>query len=545
MTARNLEPGQYQIGDFVFGQGTLFNVEGFDIGAYDVNVQDFQLPGSDELRFGSDTLKPMPIQITINARKNFVLSNIAGLIGSPSAETLNFENDRRPGQLAKEWRADDIRGKWGELKPLRICREVDGRTVLVYGRPGKLAVPPLGHKGQNQKIIAEYRRSDTLCYSDFEWYVNLPQSEVLTLVKSEDFDMGNAPSWLRFLIFGPMKHPIIQLGDLIIELDIELAAGEVVELSSYPWQRRCIRINDGISLNARLLRPYLDKLSFDTNSGCEISWTATDLALENSEVFSTDNGTWTENVWPATLFESIEYSGPGAGTMTVKQLPLSPSKAISWADSGSDWRWATTLLKQQSLTPYQHIETLIARPAENNLTIDDPVNRIIGRSNNDKSEYLYWDITFNYAWFGYHKDGTDHVLSKRYSIDRLLQELKSLVDNAFELDFSNALRPSDNWWYGADFGSGTGYFGSDLYINGYRIASYKGGADLPITFGGTRYGLGMKATNRALGQATPGPVKKMKMWDNPPENWNPKEWDSTYELSGRIVMLWRDAWQTI
>ena len=168
--SRNLEPGQYQIGDFIFGYHTLFKVESFDIGAYDVNVQDFQVPSADELRFGRDTLKPMPIQITINALRNKVLPNVAGLGAGfqAKADQLNFEHDRKVGQFGKEWRADEVRGKWGELKPLRICRE-DGRTVMVYGRPGKLAVPPLGPKGVNQKIVAEYRRSDTLCFSETEW----------------------------------------------------------------------------------------------------------------------------------------------------------------------------------------------------------------------------------------------------------------------------------------------------------------------------------------------------------------------------------------
>ena len=97
---RNLEPGQYQIGDFVFGFGTLFNVEDFDIGGYEVNNQDFQVTASDEIRFGKDSFKPLPIQLIVNARENRLLPNIAAL--TSETREFHFENDRTAGSFVKK-----------------------------------------------------------------------------------------------------------------------------------------------------------------------------------------------------------------------------------------------------------------------------------------------------------------------------------------------------------------------------------------------------------------------------------------------------------
>lgn len=527
MTARNLEPGQYQIGDFVFGEGTLFNVEGFDIGAYDVNVQDFQLPGEDEMRFGSDTLKPMPIQITINARKNFVLPNIAGLTQSQLAGELNFDNDPRPGQFAKEWRADDIRGKWGELKPLLICREVDGRVVRVYGRPGKLAVPPFGRKAQNQKIIAEYRRSDTLCYSDFEWYAQVRPGEEVIITRAEDFDMGNAPSWLRFLIIGPMKHPIIQLGSAIIELDIELALGEVVEVSSYPWQRRVIRVNDNISLNARLLRPYLNKLKFDADSGISLSWTATDVNVITSDV---QIGAYSDGPLP-----SSEWLTFGDGDVKVVDGEL------KWIDHGNSVQTFTAIKKEPTSMNYQYVEMELSSPMESSLIEEECSNRIIGQSNDDGTEYTYWDITYTQVWYGYHKDGVDHPITKPKLLNKLLTVLRNIWGDLSQFDFSDIFEPQDNWVYGAEFGSGAGELGSTLRINGVIVDTYDG-VGSPVNFVDNQHlytGIGMRATQRLLGQSTPGPIARMVIRDNQPPGM------ATAINNSMIYILWRDAWQTI
>ena len=69
----NLIPGQYQIDNYVIGKGTNVIVEQFDAKPYDVNAQDYQLPRSDEIRFGFDQLKPTTVEIQMQVIYNRLL----------------------------------------------------------------------------------------------------------------------------------------------------------------------------------------------------------------------------------------------------------------------------------------------------------------------------------------------------------------------------------------------------------------------------------------------------------------------------------------
>ena len=151
----NLTPGQYQIGSFVFGSDTMFTVEKIELGGYDVNAQDFQVSSSDEIRFGVDSFKPLPIQIIINAFENRVLGNVVALAGSSGSIPVSPE----VGNFIQEWRDDGARTVWGATKPLYYCRE-DGTTVAINGRPGKLAVSNKDPNKAYRKIVAEYRCAD-------------------------------------------------------------------------------------------------------------------------------------------------------------------------------------------------------------------------------------------------------------------------------------------------------------------------------------------------------------------------------------------------
>lgn len=537
--SRNLEPGQYQLGDFIFGFGTLFNVDEFDVGGYDVNVQDYQSHLSDEARFGSDSLKPGAMQLVIHALKNRLLKNVAGLVNE--TRDLVFDHDRRVGEFAAEWRADEVRHRWGALKPLYVCRE-DGSVVMVFGRPGKLAVTKSTHQTIYQTITAEFRRSDTLCYSEIENYVRLQHGQILRLVRSGELGMGDAPCWLRFIIVGPMTHPIIQIGPQLVELDVTLDIGEKVEINSYPWSRRVISLDTGANLSRKLIQPYLDKMSFDANSIVEFSWDADDINVSRiEETFETPEDF-------ALKWEAPKYIGPGLGTMSIGEygFPIPPFSryGLIWNDSGNQWRLGTTVLKEPTITPYQFVKTVIGVPAEHSLIEEDCTNRIIGQSNLDMTQYLYWDITYTHAWFGVHLDGIDYPITEKIWIWRILQIIKVLWADLFDGVFGIG-DPQEDWEYGAEFGTAAGLRTSALYINGCRIASYDGGAStdwISDSFGGLHSGVGMRATQRFLGQSTPGPYAAFKVQDNVPP-----ELESEYGNIGPsgVYLLWRNAWQTI
>lgn len=269
---RNLEPGQYQLGDLIMGPFTPFRIESIDIGNYDVNVQDYQRTMSNELSFGQDTLKPAPLQLTINVMVNKVLPHIASLV--PSSAILSFDNDPNLGDLQREWRAEDVMGEWGKIKPLLFCGG-DGITRQFYGRPGKFSYRKHRQAGSlYYQCQAEFRRSDTFAYSNTQWYLDFQPNDPQVIKRVN----GNAASWVALLIVGPANHPVINWGTKQIELDWNIPAGKAVAISSYPWERRVVD-SDGLSLAAKIVtdRPYLDTIRYPVNEDFLISWTAASL----------------------------------------------------------------------------------------------------------------------------------------------------------------------------------------------------------------------------------------------------------------------------
>ena len=103
---RNLLPGQYQVGDIIMGRGTNIIIEDFDVNPSDINAQDYQIPRTDEIRFGQDDLKPTTIEIKGQVLYNWLLEDYEGTIpnfwhGKPIAADLEML-----------WRADSFRRNW-------------------------------------------------------------------------------------------------------------------------------------------------------------------------------------------------------------------------------------------------------------------------------------------------------------------------------------------------------------------------------------------------------------------------------------------------
>lgn len=521
-----LKPGQYQIGDFIFGDGTMFNVEEFDsLGGYDVNVQDFQGFLSDENRFGSDNLKPMPVQLKINARTNYALPHIVSMTGSP---TPVFD-DPTIGEFVNEWRADDVRKSWGALKPLYMCR-ADGTLVRMYGRPGKVAVTRLPHNGQAQTITAEYRRSDALVHSDVEWFTNVQGNEIATIVRSSDLGNGDGAGYLRFILIGPMTHPIIQLGSLTIELDYELLPGDVVEISSYPWERRVILASNGISLAASLVSPYLDKLVFPANSSLQVSWTATNI---NTIVRQVNFASFDTNDWYSTA-----YSNSGAGTMAIS------NGRWTWNNQTNQTNTAIKIYKTATVTNYQLVGCTLHTPAELVIAGIECSNRIIGRSNSDWSQYLYWDITYTHCWFGVHQNGNDYIISQKFKIQTLMDKIKRVLGDMFFNTFGALGVPAEDWKYEVEFGTAAGELHSNLRINGHLFTASMPSALLPylnVSLSPTANrlsGIGMTATPKGVAQSIPGQISDFHVRDNPPDD------IASQVNASAVYMLWRDSWNT-
>jgi hypothetical protein len=262
---KNLTQGQYQIGDIVFGRRTNIVVENFDPKSYDVNAQDYQVTRSDEVRFGYDSFKPTTIEISMTVIRNWLLNPFKGTIP-------NFWADRpTASQLAAEWRGNDVRTQWGEMKPLYFCGK-DQVGKIIYGRPGQFTMEKSSHLSTLTKCVGEFRRADTLVYSAVESTVLLSHNAVPQYLRRT---RGDAPSWLRIIGQGPLTNPVITIGDCQIRINDNFAAGEVFEVSSYPWQRRAVD-NDSNNLRNLLVgnSSYLDTLKLPYNQFVPVRWTS-------------------------------------------------------------------------------------------------------------------------------------------------------------------------------------------------------------------------------------------------------------------------------
>lgn len=273
-----MQPYQYHLSGVTFGRDTQIPISKVDIQTYNVNNQDFQVSRSDENRFGIDTLAPAPIIFTMSVMNNFELESMSGLSSAPQPDDLFAGNNYLLNELASVWKNPPLRMTWGATVPLLFC-DKNGQVRRIYGRPGKFAHAPRSKAGECYiDVQAEFRRADTYAHSDLEFLIG----------DSVDFSRGMAPgadpvvatrldgdgtAWLRILIIGPATHPLITYGDKTIELDLTIAEGVALEVSSYPWQRRVVDSNN-VNHRSDLIGDtlYLDQIQFLEFSSLPVSW---------------------------------------------------------------------------------------------------------------------------------------------------------------------------------------------------------------------------------------------------------------------------------
>lgn len=285
-----LRPRQYKIGDTVFGKFTDIKIVEVQVQPYNVNNQDFQLPRSDEVRFGIDTLAPGPLMFKMSVLNNYGLESMEGLTGEVVNDALFAGGRSIISKLANEWKASPVRASWNLMKPITYCSD-DGITRRVYGRPGKFAYVPSEMNDCWYDVQAEFRRADTNAYNDIEYYVEVSRGDNPTWIMQD----GDAPTWFRVLFYGPIHHPVVTVGANQIELDVDIPAGVMLEVSSYPWMRRVVDSN-GVNWRTKVVGStrYLDQCMIPANEMIPIRWTDTDtVGITWTEL---PNTKWSENV---------------------------------------------------------------------------------------------------------------------------------------------------------------------------------------------------------------------------------------------------------
>lgn len=273
---RNLVTGQWQFGNIVAGRGTNIRIDSIDVKPYDINAQDYQVPRADEARFGNDQFKPTTIEFVFNVLHNRLLPSFRGMIP-------NFWHSMPTvADLAREWRFDEGRNVWGQMKPLYMRSKFDGVHKVIFGRPGQFSVTQddMYAGGESVTVTAEFRRGDTFAYSLAQRSVTVSPGGTQVRINGTS---GQGPSWLKILLRGPINKPVLtfrnllnQASNTVIELDYNVPAGRTVEINGEPWSRRVITDhNPPLNLAANLAgsTPYLDRLRFNFDSAVTVQLT--------------------------------------------------------------------------------------------------------------------------------------------------------------------------------------------------------------------------------------------------------------------------------
>lgn len=286
----HLNEGQWKIGSMIIGKGTQCEITAVEPVSYGIVPGDYSIPMSDEIRFRKDFLQPGVINITVSIMDNYMLDNMYD--GGPIPEFVGA--DGLMEQLLKEWRADEVRNIWGYTKPLTYKKI--GQVRRVYGRPRDIAAPPRRMRPGWYDVTLAYQRADTLSYSEAVYgLAGIPKTAYGTPGGTVTRADGEAPTWFDMFITGPIANPAITLGPYVIDLNYTLAAGEIAQISSYPWDRRAVS-SAGYNLTSKLINqsPYLSDLRFPAGAsysvglhenGTPVATSATELAVTWREAY--------------------------------------------------------------------------------------------------------------------------------------------------------------------------------------------------------------------------------------------------------------------
>lgn len=274
-----LQPYQFQlyvdgVNDVTFGRNTKYPVSKVNIASYNVNNQDFQVARSNETRMGIDTRQPQSITFTMGVIDSAPINNALGSIASP----LVVESMPRLSALQRAWKAKQYAENYGALTYISYC-DGYGSVRRIYGRPRKFQYTRKSPKSTFYQVSAEFARADNLTHDDNEVAHAITDSPAPITRRG-----GDADCWLRMQLTGPMATPAMIIGGWSAALNIDIAAGQVIELSSYPWARYIIDVNTGINYRPALTgnSPYLDQMTIPPGETIQTYYTATGLTAESA-----------------------------------------------------------------------------------------------------------------------------------------------------------------------------------------------------------------------------------------------------------------------
>lgn len=247
----------------VFGIGSSISLDdgGFDPGDDDWSDQDQENPSTGATAFGRDRLLGPTWAFDLHVNESDVPSALSSL-----------------GEFKAAWRAKEIRETPGAVLPLRY--RIGDRYRKIYGRPRRLAAPP------DNKILsgyipitADFKCVDGYTYDDVEqsttmtlnggtsggfiFPVVFPSSTIPTTLSTENiFVGGDADTYPVVRFTGPVTNPSLELDDWIMSLQVNIEAGDYVEVDLRPWAKTALL--NGVTSVAGTLgrRQYMKKMKF-------------------------------------------------------------------------------------------------------------------------------------------------------------------------------------------------------------------------------------------------------------------------------------------
>ncbi|PRX91991.1 hypothetical protein [Allonocardiopsis opalescens] len=245
-----LEPRQFELDGFVFGDFTPMQVDAFDPGGKPATTAgDVANPVGDGVVFGYD--------------------RVGGMLLTWDLWTDCADEAEARAQwsaMASRWDARSARRTPRDVVPLRL-RTPGGADRVVYGRPRRLEPASVALIADGLvDLVADFQCSDYAFYDDVASSVvlslvpdmsgglSIPFTPPVQLAPIQDSDSdqlrnaGDLPTWPVITIQGPIVNPSITfVGGSSIQLVTTLAFDHVVTIDPRPWVRSITR-QDGASL---------------------------------------------------------------------------------------------------------------------------------------------------------------------------------------------------------------------------------------------------------------------------------------------------------
>lgn len=501
---KNLVYGQIQVGDLVMGRGTNIRIENFNVNPDDLNIQDYQRVRADEMNFGQDYLKPTTIEMDLTILENKLLPMFQGAIPNFWHNMPSIKN------FVKEWRMDDKRTVWGEMIPMYHCNK-DGEARAIFGRPGQFSASVPTKHDPHRTVTAEFRRADTLCYSVNETGLELTKNETPDFIIRED---GDAPSWLRIVGEGPLTNPVITVGENKIKLNRTIAAGESFEISSYPWLRRAIsNQRENFAADLAGTSPYLDRLRIPVDVPIPVRWTSDEI---NTWVPDLGNQDWSTDIQSLGYFNMPSTFTRIAGRAVVRLDVFNPNPFRKFIGAGTFSSTAAILYANEKFASReQHSEATIVEPFAGS-------SGIVIMSNPTMTNFLLLEVVSGFLGIN--------------------NKLRFRTGSAY----NNLSVPHQTWTNPAPFGWGeTDRIAVDSHFNGSHMvytASVNG--SVKLTWEDATDIVSSAATNRSQGYifdidgdllTTGTGFRNLLSYDKA----------VVPAPTGRVYLMWRDAWAEI